>query len=104
MSKPNRLRAMWRIARHGAQRYRKGIAVALGGLSWVVSAGYLHGTSLTVASLILAIASTAGVVMVPNRPKSPPTGLWQGRKADVPAWDAWQRKAFTDYWTFTSKH
>lgn len=51
--------------------YRKGIAAAAGGLAELVALGVLHGTVLAVAQAVIAAATAAGVVAVPNAGKEP---------------------------------
>lgn len=47
-------------------RYRKGVVAIVGGIAEAVSLGLLHGNVLAAAELVLAAATAAGVISVPN--------------------------------------
>ena len=49
-------------------RYRKFIAALLGVIAMVVASGALHGSALVVCNVVLAGATAAGVVALPNSP------------------------------------
>lgn len=48
---------------------RKGIVAGVGFTAQLVALGVLHGTALAVAEAVLAVAATAGVVVVRNADK-----------------------------------
>lgn len=47
--------------------YRKGITAVVGGVAELVALGVLHGTALAVAQAVIAAATAAGVVRLPNK-------------------------------------
>jgi hypothetical protein len=51
-----------------AKEVAKAVTTAVGVVAMAVSSGFLHGTALTVADAILAVATTYGVYKVPNAP------------------------------------
>lgn len=47
-------------------KYRKGAMAVVGGVAEAVALGLLHGNALTAAEIVLATATAAGVIIVPN--------------------------------------